>query len=699
MSRLVSLTAWSTRRPRTALAAWLAIVLVLAVNGTQLHDHLTDTTVTVSGSPSTAAQEQAERSFPSAVRVPVLLQGPSSALQAQRRQVTERLTATGARVEQAPLPETADRATTTLLLATVRSERSFGGDAGTNVRTLVDRTVRPPVTASASGFSVIGKDIADESVNAARSAELIAIPILLIVLLLVFRAPLAAALPALLGISTVLSAYGLVDLVARATEITDVAPPLTSMLGLALGVDYALLLVSRFREAREDHLSVAAAAEQAGQHAGRTVILAGFTLLATMVAAMALSPGSFLLSAAIGVSAACLMAMLGALLAVPALLVLIGGHLERWRLGSRNQSPRWGAWADTVQRRPLLFGVPVLAALLALAPAAVGLDTGPPDVRVLPEDSRARVDTERLNMAAGAGWIAPIEIVASDASTAAITALRTRIAADRGIQAVLPPVVARDGTAILTAIPRDGPNDNATSRTRDRLDSLISQPPAGAGDVRLGGITAQLDDYRDILSERLPLLIIALSIVALLALVVIMRAIVLPLVSVVLNLVTVGASLGVVALLCTGDDPLAGGAGYADVLALLGMFAIVFALSLDYQIFILAKMRETWTSTGRLDLSITHSMQSTGRVITGAALIMAGVFTAFTFSDLQTVRQPGLGLVTAVIIDATLVRMVLLPAIMHLTGRWTFWLPSFLDRVLPDLDLEGSNETALVRPG
>ena len=241
-------------------------------------------------------------------------------------------------------------------------------------------------------------------------------------------------------------------------------------------------------------------------------------------------------------------------------------------------------------------------------------------------------------------------------------------------------------------VPQSQQRSSETRQLLARVRAVAVSAPAASGIVQVGGVAAQLDDYRRVLSDRLPILIAALSLVALLALVVVLRAVVLPVISIVLNLVTVTASLGVLGLVSTGSDPPLGGAIFADILALLGMFAIVFALSLDYQVFILARMREAFDHTRRLDLAITQSIDATGRVITGAAAIMGGVFAAFVLTDLQTVRQPGAGLVAAVIIDATLVRLVLLPASMRLAGRWCFWLPTWLDRILPKLNLEGPND-------
>jgi putative drug exporter of the RND superfamily len=249
--------------------------------------------------------------------------------------------------------------------------------------------------------------------------------------------------------------------------------------------------------------------------------------------------------------------------------------------------------------------------------------------------------------------------------------------------------------ARITVIPSSGPNDPATTALRERLE-LKAAKLARAADAQVvvGGVAAQISDYKSTLGARLPILVFALSIVTLLVLVLILRAPVLALISVALNLLTVGASFGIVALLFDGSPPLLGGPGYADILSLLAMFTIVFGLSLDYQVFILARLREARLRHPLLGDAIVDAIDRTGRVVTGAAAIMGGVFIAFSFADLVIVRQTGIGLATAVLIDATLVRLVLLPATMAIAGRWTFWIPGWLDRRLPDFDLEGTRAPA-----
>lgn len=1091
------------RRPKVTLGIWVVVTLALSLNALSFEDRLSPSTVDVPGSANARAQAVAERTFGIEASIPILLEGPQQQVDRQGAALARTLRRDrGLRVlspwdeDAEGIPELRPTGGAALILVLAKAQSTFAGETGQAIRETVDASVGAPVRASVTGFSLVGGDLKDESLQAASDAALLAVPVLLLVLLLVFRSPLAAAIPALFGLAAVTSGFGLVALVATFTPITDVASSLTEMMGLALGVDYSLLLVSRFREELRKGLDPRQAAEAAADSAGRTVVFAGVTLIAAMVVAMALSPGDFLLSAAASVALVAFLSVAGSFLAAPALLTLVGHRLDRWRIGGEpREGGGWARFADAVQRRPLLTAGPALVVLLLLCAPGLGLTTGPPDVRTLPSDSRARIDTIRTAEVLGAGWTAPFEVYVSDDSgpvtspgrlrsmaswqrrIARLPGVRTvigpgaileeeprlltadrradratadlrrsstdarelsrglgqaqrgvgdlrtglrdaRSAADRiaagadagaggaatlgaalrrardgarrlragittarsgstrlssalvdarrgsaalvaGLERVRPGgrklrdgaaelrdgllegqdqlqrltgasrdaradvekllsslstmtlgrtdpqyrealeragrlsaflsgkdprtgrqidpdypglpdslvaaggklggaadgadalsagarrllgglakigsgasqldgglgviaagvkdlesglhrietstaelpsglgalasatdrlaqgierlqrgsgqladglgqgatrsaklqdglATARDRTrraaattdesdeiaqlrdrsprlldsgyfvlaaldgssrgartqagfavnldgggqaARITVVPDSGPNSPDTRALNDRLKGEAARLATDAGvRVDVGGVAAQLSDYQRALGSTLPLLVVALSIITFLVLIPILRAIVLPALSVVLNLLTVGASFGVVALLFQGDDPPLGGPGYADILSLIAMFVVVFGLSLDYQVFILARIREAWQESGDLHAAVTHAIDRTGRVVTGAAAIMAGVFISFALTDLTVVKQTGIGLATAVLIDATIVRMILLPAALRLTGRSTFWLPAWLDRVLPDFDVEGTRRPAVSTP-
>ncbi len=1090
------LAALALRRPRATLAVWFLVTLALSLNALSFEDRLSPSTVDVPGSSSARAQEVAERTFGIEASIPILLEGPQQQVDRQGAALARTLRRdTGLRVlspwdeDAQGIPELRPTRGAALILVLAKAQNTFAGETGQAIRTTVDTSVERPVRASVTGFSLVGGDLKDESLKAASDAALLAVPVLLLVLLLVFRSPIAAAIPALFGLAAVTSGFGLVALVATFTPITDVASSLTEMMGLALGVDYSLLLVSRFREELRHGSSPREAAAAAADSAGRTVVFAGVTLIAAMVVAMALSPGDFLLSAAASVALVAFLSVAGSFLAAPALLLLVGHRIDRWRIGGEpREGGGWARFADAVQRRPLLTAGPALAGLLLLSAPALGLTTGPPDVRTLPSDSRARIDTVRTAKVLGAGWTAPFEVYVSDDSgpitsperLRAMASWQRRIAKLPGVRTVIGPGAiveeeprlltadrraaratadlrksgrdarklsrglgqaergvgdlrsglrdarsaadriaagagtgsggaetlgaalrrARDGArelrtgltqaragstrltaaltdarkgtgalaagldqarpgarklrdgaatlrdglqqgrgqlqrltdasrdaqtdvdellkslstmtigrtdpryrqaleragrlsaffsgkdprdgrqidpdypglpasltaaggqigravdgadalaggarqlldgltklrsgalklddgvgritggatdlenglrrierstaqlpsglgalagatdrladgiqrlqrgsdqladalgqgatrsatlqdglgtardrtrraagrsdqsdeiarlrdrsprlldsgyfvlaaldgssrgartqagfavsldgggqaARITIVPDSGPNAARTRALNDRLQGEGDRLAAATGArVDVGGVAAQLTDYQRALGSTLPLLVVALSIITFLVLIPILRAIVLPALSVVLNLLTVGASFGVVALLFQGTDPPLGGPGYADIVSLIAMFVVVFGLSLDYQVFILARIREAWQETGDLHHAVTHAIDRTGRVVTGAAAIMAGVFISFALTDLTVVKQTGIGLATAVLIDATIVRMVLLPAALRLTGRATFWMPGWLDRALPTFDVEGTN--------
>jgi RND superfamily putative drug exporter len=1087
--------AFAVARPKLTIGLWAAVTLVLAVQGLSFAARISPSSIGVPGTSSERAQQVAARYFGIEASIPVLLQGPRADLDRQGRRLVREL-----RVHRdyrvlspwdrgATIPELRPRKDAALVLVVAKTDNSFAGTTGHAVRRQVDAEVRSPIRASVTGFSTVGGDLKDASLSATHDAELVAIPVLLIVLLLVFRSPIAALIPGVFGLAAVESGYGAVGLIATVHPITDVATALTSMMGLALGVDYSLLLVSRFREELAHGAEPLSAARTAQGSAGRTVIFAGVTLVIAMGAAILLSPGDFLLSAAVSVAVVAVISMGGAFLVVPAILGLLGHRVDKWRIGGiPRDNSNWANMARFVQRRPLVLGGLALLPLLALSVPAWGLDTGPPDVRTLPKDAQARIDSQRTIDVLGPGWGAPFEVFVTDPAGPVTTATRLRamerwqrrIARLPDVQTVIGPgaitsrepglldarrsvdrtqralkssrgqarrlsgglararggvaslrgglrdartasdqlgsgagqggdgaaklaaaltrarggarqlragiVRARDGAtklsaalgraqagsralttgigkarngarrlasgsgrlaaglrsgqrdltkltsaatdaqaetaALLNALstmtlgradpryraaleaagklsafatgkdPRNGQQldpaypglsaalqqatgqlgqavdaatklqagadqlqaglrklkdgsgsltsglgklDAGAGQLEDGLGRITAQTgslPSGLGQLAagadklsagltrlehgnqqlaaglangtarsaklqtglaqartrtakaanqgsgqdqqlkelqdrsprlldsgyfvlaaldgagpgartqagysvnlqgggqaaritiiprygintpqttalnqklkdelpalersthanadLGGVAAQITDYQRILGARLPILILALSLVTLLVLVLILRALVLPLISVVLNLLTVGASFGMVALLFQGHHPTLGGPGWADVLSLLGTFTIVFGLSLDYQVFILTRMREAFTHGGDLGEAITFAIDRTGRVVTGAAAIMGGVFIAFTTTDLTIIKQSGVGLASAVIIDATLVRMVLLPAAMRLAGRSTFWLPAWLDRILPEFDVDGA---------
>jgi putative drug exporter of the RND superfamily len=1093
-----ALTRLALRRPKLMLGLWVVAIALLSAPGATVRERLAQTTLRLPGTESSRAAALEDRHFPKDSVVPVLLQGPPAAVEAQGRALVRSMRRKPGVRALSPWDggsgaNALRKSPGTALVVIQRAPRpgEIFYEVAPRVEREVSRVVHAPVEAHVTGAASIGRALNDASLEAAKKAEMIAVPVLIVVLLLVFRSPLAALIPGVVGGTTVAAAFGGIALIASVTSIDAISTSLASMMGLALGVDYSLLMVSRFREELREGASPQAAASTAAASAGRTVVFAGVVLIVAMIVALALSPGTILVSGAAGIVTAAVLSVATAVTAIPSALVLLGHRIDRWQFGRRGdrggRDP--GRTATAVARRPLVAAVALLALMLLLAAPTLGFETGPSNVGLLSPKSKTRKDFEALNTQMGPGWTNPFSVVmvsprgaitrrdrlariarfertiARDANVetvigpgeldraarrlrrfprtlgranaqlasgrrglgrleaglgradAGVVSLRsgigraaagaqrvaagagdaragaTRLAgglgragagghkladgltlAQRGSDrfgaglaklhsgsrslaralASLPPRIdpaiagadrlagelrngadglarlrqpaqvtesqldqaahdlqamsvgkadpryasalravltaqgavsgrdPRDGSPVadgyngldaelaaasgglrdgaagaarlaggsrklqdgltrlaagggrlasgaerlqggyarldsgigrlagagqtlgggldrlgqggaalrdglgslasgagrlrggldggytraqpladglsrakdstgrfrerlaamrggglaqlnqrspklfdsgyfvlaavdganprersraaegvsiddggqaarLLVIPRSGPNDPATAA----LEQKLSREAAGLGaatgtETAVGGIGAELADYDRVTAERLPILILALALVTYLVMIPVLRALLLPLIAVVLNLLTVAAAFGVLALLFGGDTPVLGGPGFMDVVAVTGIFTVIFGLSIDYEVFLLTRMREGWDRYRDTDDAVKYGLRRTARVITGAAAIMAAVFLANSFSDFTSVRQFGVGLTVAVVLDAVVVRLMLLPAVMRLCGRWTWWLPAWLDRVLPELDVDGA---------
>ncbi|MEX2448650.1 MAG: MMPL family transporter [Solirubrobacterales bacterium] len=1008
----------SLRRPRAVMIAAVAIIVVLAVLGRGVADELRPVSLEIAGTESGRAGDLVDEHFGDTAPFAILLQGPPPALDRQGPALIRKLREDPAVSTISPW----DRGSVDRLRPGPRKALilvDFHVDAETAVKQTVpylERTleeqVSPPVRASQTGFASLLRAIQDETVESTHRAELIAIPFLLIVLLLVFRSPVAAAIPLAFGAVTVISSRGVLAIAADWIAIDGFALTVCSMMGLALGVDYALLMVSRFREELAAGAAPLEAARMTRRTAGRTTAFAGSTLFLAMLALLFVMPGTLLISLAGTAILVTAISVVVAALVGPALLVLTGHNVNRWRLGGSGD----GAGVMTLVRgalsRPLLATLLIGGLVMLLAAPALALKTGPPTAEQLPDDNAARQDAELIAATIGPGWDAPFVLIA-DSEDGPITAPRKlatlsrwqrRIAADPGVQAVIGPAriqpeaqrlrqggndllagrgdaspeglkelgrrlggaadavgqlregisrasygagllatgsgragegateleggIAKaaagaeratgaigrlaDGSERLTegqqeaqlgALSLKGNANELLGRVRDRaledarslranlkrraaadptleaqlreaerlvqtlaiarndalrvsnlseqlhrgevrltegnrrlqegteqlaeaaaglpgglarlrggaaqlvagLDELRggadtleqrlaegfqrSQPlqrglrranvevtvsadranrqvdrlrrssPGifdsgyfvlsalqGAPDaerervgeiVDLGGggqaaqmvviprhtfntpgsralnrrlkedaaglaaasgaVTgvsggaAQLIDYTDTISERIPLMVAVIMIATFLILVVVLRALLLAAIAVLLNLITVAVAFGVLTLLFEVPDgwPL-GGHTYVDAIGAAAIFGIVFGLSIDYAVFLLMRMREHYENNSSNKEAILFGLERTARVITGAAAIMMAVFVAFAGAPIATVSQLGVGLTVAVLLDATVIRIVLLPALMLLFGERVWWLPRWLERFLPAIDLHGS---------
>ncbi|MFI1954155.1 MMPL family transporter [Streptomyces xinghaiensis] len=538
---------------------------------------------------------------------------------------------------------------------------------------------------------------AETETSGAEAAGLLAA---LVVLVVAFGTLVAALVPVALALVAVAAGLGCVLLLANAMDVSTAAPTIGAMIGLGTGIDYALFIVARHRENRTAGQDNATALSNAMASAGAAVLFAGGTVVVAM-AALALTGLSFLTSIGLSTALVVLFAVAAALTLLPALLTLLGDRVhKRRRLPGRerpvkkSEETAWWRFAHRVSARPWRHLLAASAVLLTLAAPALSMETGFPDAG---DDSTTTTHRRAYDLLAegfGPGVNAPLVIVADLRSPGAgaedIPELARRIAADPGIVTVGEARTSAAGdTVVLPTIPATGPADSDTAQTLERVRDLV---PAN---VAVSGVTAVTDDLTGQLADTLPVLITAILAASFLLLMLVFRSVALPLKAVVVNLLSIGGAYGVVVAVFQwgwlgGLFNLDGTFPIASPLPTI-FFAVLFGLSMDYEVFLLSRVREEYEATGDTTESVARGMAATGRVITSAALIMTVVFLGFVANPSPLVKMMGLGLATAIVLDATLVRMVLVPAAMALMGRATWWLPRRLGRRLPRIGVEAAD--------
>jgi putative drug exporter of the RND superfamily len=535
------------------------------------------------------------------------------------------------------------------------------------------------------------------------SSEVIGIIAAAVVLLVTFGTIVAAGLPiatALFGLAISGSLFGVL---AALTDVPDWAPQLGVMMGLGVGIDYALLILTRHRAAMAAGREPRDAAVEAISTAGRSVLIAGATVVISLVG-LFLMGLPYLYGAALAAMLAVVIVMGAAVTLLPALLGFIGRRVDRLRIPGTGRPPAdLGAtpaatWARGVQRRPVLAAVLATAVLLALALPTTGLRLGFPDAGNDRAGTTTREAYDLIARGFGPGANGPLLVVAETRDRGAVERMAAEIRREPDVAAVSPAQTNAAGdAAVLTVTPRTAPQDAATE---DLVHALRDGPVAASGlrDVHVGGVTAATVDQSETTANRLPLFIGGVVGLSFLLLLSAFRA---PLVAVkagLMNLLSIGAAYGVVALLADGGwagqlvgiDTATPVPPFIPVL----MFAVLFGLSMDYEVFLLSRIREEHARHGDTSRAVAEGLARTARVITAAALIMVAVFGAFALSTEVFLKLIGLGLATAILVDATIVRMVLVPAVMQLLGERNWWLPRWLDRVLPRTRLEGPEPVA-----
>lgn len=530
-------------------------------------------------------------------------------------------------------------------------------------------------------------------------AEGVGLAAAIVILLLAFGSIIAMGLPigmALFGLALGISSLSLMTYLI---DIPAWAPVLGSMVGLGVGIDYALIIVTRHREFLGLGMSVQEAAGRAVATAGQAVVFAGGTVVIAILG-LAVAGVPFMTAGGVAISLIVLVMVLASLTLLPAFLGLTGHWINRLGIHRRHRSSApglgWQRWAGHVSRHAVVYAISATVLLLALAAPVLALKVGTPDEGALPTQRTERRAYDLVAAGFGAGSNGPL-VIAIDISKDpnVVQPLADAIKADSGIASVVPPEVnAEAGVATLIAIPTTGPQDDTTMETVKRLRSevfpaVLDGSPAKA---HVGGQVATLADVGQKVNDRLPWFIGAVILLSVLLLTLVFRSIVVPLKAALMNLLSIGASFGVMVMVFQWGwaASLIGLESTVPILPFIPMFmfAVLFGLSMDYEVFLLSRIREEYLLTGDNETSVSNGIASTGRVITSAALIMISVFVSFGLGDDPTAKMFGLGLAVAVLIDATIVRLVLVPAAMKLLGNANWWIPTWLNRLLPTLHLD-----------
>jgi putative drug exporter of the RND superfamily len=526
-----------------------------------------------------------------------------------------------------------------------------------------------------------------------------------IVLAIAFGSLWATLLPLISAVLALGTGLSLTGLLAHAIDIATFAPTLATLIGLGVGIDYSLFVVTRHRNAIKAGRDPEAACIRALNTSGRAVLFAGATVIVALLGLFVLGI-SFLNGVAVASAIVVLVTMTAAVTLIPALLGFIGMRVlskrERRRLAE--QGPRdpkldgfWPRWAEIVQRHRLPLAAGALVLMLALAVPALGLRLGSSDAGQDPESSTTRKAYDLLAKGFGPGFNGTFQIVAKTpngkADLAKVQTLSDALSQTEGLEAVSAPVPSPNGKiALIEARPSTAPQDKATSDLIDKLRNNVVPEAGGGLQVYVGGITAIFDDFAGVLTDKLPQFIAVIVLLGCLLLMIAFRSILIPLTAAVMNLLAAGAAFGVVTAVFQHGflaGPLGVGTGPIEAFLPVIMLAILFGLSMDYQVFLVSRMHEEWANTHDNGHSVRTGQAATGRVITAAATIMILVFASFLLAGQRVIAEFGIGLASAVFLDAFVLRTVLVPAVMHLIGKRNWWLPRGLARVLPRIAVEG----------
>jgi putative drug exporter of the RND superfamily len=710
------LVTWSYDRRRRVVVLWIAALVAASVlAGIAGGDNEAD--FTVPGSDSAEAVELLQERFPrfAGGTVDVVYTADGGVTSPQ---VTDRVAALADRIAEVdhvvatePGPVAPDQTTGVLTVRFDEAGETLPTDVAERVMALAGEAEQDGLRIELGGYPI------ERAERQEAGSESVGLAAALVILLVAFGSVLAAGVPLVVAGLGLGVALGGVWLMANVLQVPDFGVQLATMIGIGVGIDYALFVVTRFRSALDDGHEPRQAVITAGATAGRAVVFAGTTVVISL-AGLLLMGRDYLLGVALATSLTVLVVVAASLTVLPALLGFAGRNIDRLRLpcfrhGNGGRHTLSWRWSRVMQRRPLLAGLAALVVLLVLAAPAVDLRLGNPDAGNGPTNFTSRRAYDLMSDSFGPGANGPLlvavdldDIQEAGGSVPAVDRVVAGIEATDGVASVAPPVLNDAGNAaVVTVVPATGPQDKATEDLVHTLrDDVLPAAVDGTGaDASVGGTTASFIDDSEHTSSRLPWFIAGVVALSFLLLMTAFRSLAVPIKAAVMNLLSIGAAYGVMALAANGGwlGDLVGIENATPVPAWLPMFmfAILFGLSMDYEVFLLTRVREEYLRTRQNRRAVADGLASSARVITAAAAIMVTVFGAFVLEDIVFLKLAGLGLATAVLVDATVVRMVLVPATMELLGDRNWWLPRWLERLLPHLDVESAPAIPGLAPG
>jgi len=707
---LQRIAAFSARHRLLVIGVWL-VLLVSLIAGSKVAGEKYSSSTTVSGSDSAAATDIMTRSFSSELTdaSPVVFHTDRGKLTDEKhRGVVEaslKKLSEADNVASATNPLEKDSTTISrdqkTAYSTVLPSTALGDLSVDQAEEILNAASTP-----AAGTDVqveAGGQLGDKITEPhTKSSEAIGIAVAMLILVLVFGTVTAMAIPIFVALFGLICGLSLVTLFGHFADVPDVAPTVATMIGLGVGIDYSLFIVTRARSARYEGMSMPDAIGHAAATSGSAVAFAGGTVV---IALLSLAVSGLSLITMLGQAAAIVVvvAVLASMTLLPAMLALCGDRIERLRVGrdrrpTLGESKFWHRWGQRLSRRPGVFALASVLLLLVVATPVMKLELGLTDNSSAPKDTTIRQAYDLMSDSFGPGSNGPLMVTADLGSKRAtgtdderVVRLQQGLVTADGVQAVSEAQISKDGTAaLINVVPEGSPTSDVTKDLVNEVRNSVI--PASGVEANVGGSTAQQLDLADLIGKRLPLIIAVVVGLSMLLLLIAFRSAIVPLQAAFVNLLAVGAAYGIVtAIFQEGHG--AGTIGLGGAIPIVSfvpmmMFAILFGLAMDYQVFLISRVREEIDAGKSPRQAVVDGIAGTGKVIASAAAIMVAVFASFILNGDPTVKEFGVGLASAILVAGSMV-CVLLPAVMLLTGRHTWWIPRWLDRVLPDVSIEG----------